>query len=144
VRFGNPSDGGREFDLSAILTRDPLPSGFDPGEILTRNTVTVSQIVRLVKTTGIAVWVSGVAGTPVLGDSVYPAFDESPIEVKSKRLPKRCPDGIVVEPVYPERTKGWMTGKSLGIHEACRTVRFTHASHSPLARLASHYTAHLG
>jgi hypothetical protein len=125
--FGSASDAGQVFEVAAIVSREPIPSGPTPGDLVSRELIAWSDLVYVVKTKGVSVSISSVDGIRVLGDAVFRAFDESPVGVTSRHLPEGALIGIAVEPIYPERTKGgahWVMDNAISEAEGVIATAF--------------------
>lgn len=119
VRFGNQADEGEVFDLELVATREPLPPGIVPDEVISRNTIAVSNIMqvrrRILGTP--VVWIPYVNNSPVYGTGPKEVHLQAAVEVRARKLPQESLIGLVVQPTFPFTEMRWVMESSLSNSE---------------------------
>lgn len=109
VRFGDQTDGGGNFELRVVASREPLPLGNISFDILSRNALSMSDIVRVRRRIeGAAVWIAYVNNLPVYGDEMIDVHLQAPVEVRARALPPETRVGLAVHPVRPWTEQHWV------------------------------------
>jgi hypothetical protein len=129
------------FEFRMVLSHSPLPIGRLPAEVLSRNTVAASEIVRLMrKVSAPVVWIQSIDGHVVLhvDGEVLNVGHQAAIEVNGLDLPVREGLGrariaIAVQPVNPFSDWHWIMPDTIDAPPGLIT------SHFGVPRLHNHH-----
>ncbi|HLK56586.1 MAG TPA: hypothetical protein VKU00_08480 [Chthonomonadaceae bacterium] len=109
VQFGGQSDRGAEFELSAIISREALPTGRIPTDMLLQNTLLLADAVPVMRRDSDAlVWIANVSGHDVYGDEKLPVESSAPIRIRARSLPYEGLLGLAVRPVTQGPPEYWV------------------------------------
>lgn len=109
VRFGDQSDTGESFELRVVASREPLPIGTISFDILSRNALSMSEILRVRRrVNGVAVWVAYINNKPVYGNELIDVKLQAPVEVRARARPNDALLGVAVQPVRPWTDRRWV------------------------------------
>jgi hypothetical protein len=109
VRFGNQADEGGNFELRVVASREPLPVGGISFDILSRNALSMSDLIRVRRRIeGAAVWLAYVNNTPVYGNELIDVHVQAPVEVRARAVPPETRIGVAVQPVKPWTDHHWI------------------------------------
>lgn len=114
VSFGAQTDVGEIFELRMVASRDPLPVGPVPFDILARNALSMSEVVRVRRRIdGASVWIAYINNSPVHGNELIDVKLQAPVEVRARALPHDAVIGVAVHPVKPWTDRHWVMDESV-------------------------------
>jgi hypothetical protein len=125
VRFGDQTDAGETFELSIVASRAPLPAGTLPSDILSRNSLSMSAVVRVRrKIEGVNVWIAHINNKTVYGNESIDVKLQAPVEVRARALPNDALIGVAVHPVKPWTDRHWVMDTAVMGSEGNITAHF--------------------
>jgi hypothetical protein len=125
VRFGDQTDSGETFELSIVASREPLPVGTLPPDILSRNSLSMSEVVRVRrKIEGVNVWIARINNRTVYGSESIDVKLQAPVEVRARALPAEAAIGVAVHPVKPWTDRHWVMDTAVMSTEGNITAHF--------------------
>jgi hypothetical protein len=109
VRFGDQTDDGGSFELRVVASREPLPAGVLSFDILSRNALSMSDVIRVRRRVeGTAVWIPYINNIAIYGNDLIDVKLQAPVEVRSRALPQEAQIGVAVQPTKPWTDRRWV------------------------------------
>ena len=125
VRFGDQADAGESFELRVVASREPLPTGTVSFDILSRNALSMSEILRVRRRVdGLSVWIPYINNNPVYGNDLIDVKLQTPVVVRARGMPPDALIGVAVQPVRPWTDRRWVMDSTVMGNEGSITAHF--------------------
>ena len=125
VKFGDQADAGASFEFRMVASREPLPIGTVSFDILTRNALSMSEILRVRRRVdGLSVWIPYIDNYPVYGNDMIDVKLQAPVVVRARGMPPDALIGVAVQPVRPWTDRRWIMDSTVMGNEGNITAHF--------------------